>query len=137
MNIYLEDIADEFSYHERSSSLSQGRLRSSKHQQSTSDHRIRHNFQSRKSDKNPFMSSEQTRASRKRVKSSDNSEIPSMQSNPTSSWVSDPEEQWDWLHRVMEEARRKEQNVRTKNIYKNPILNCYSFLLIVRHLTEI
>ena len=111
MNIYLEDIADEFSYHERSSS--QGLLRSSRHQQSTSNnHRIRHNFESRKmfSDK---MSSEQTRASRKRLKSSDNSAIPSMQSNPTSSWVSDPEEQWEWLHRVMEEARRKEQNVRT------------------------
>lgn len=132
MNIYLEDIADEFSYHERSSSLSQGLLRSSKHQQSTSDHRIRHNFQSRKSDKNPFMSSEQTRASRKRVKSSDNSEIPSMQSNPTSSWVSDPEEQWDWLHRVMEEARRKEQNVRTKRIFIKPFVSNL-FLLMVRH----
>ena len=34
-----------------------------------------------------------------------------MQSNPTSSWVSDPEEQWDWLHREMDEARQKEQNV--------------------------
>ena len=108
MNIYLEDIADEFSYHERSSSSSQGLLRSSRHQQSTSrDHRIRHNLESRKI----FSDSEQTRASRKRLKS-DNSAIPSMQSNPTSSWVSDPEEQWEWLHRVMEESRRKEQNVR-------------------------
>ena len=113
MNIYLEDIADEFSYHERSSS--QGLLRSSRNQQSTSDHRIRHNSESRKmfSDKKTFLGTEQTRASRKRLKSSDNSAIPSMQSNPTSSWVSDPEEQWEWLHRVMEEARRKEQNVRT------------------------
>ena len=79
------------------------------------------------SDKKQFLSSEQTRASRKRLKS-DSSAIPSMQSNPTSSWVSDPEEQWEWLHRVMEEARRKEQNVRIKNnkIFVNPyILNLF------------
>ena len=31
---------------------------------------------------------------------------------PPSSWVSDPDEQWAWLYRVMEEARKKEQNVR-------------------------
>ena len=114
MNIYLEDIADEFSYHERSS-LSQGLLRSSRHQQSTSDHRIRHNQENRKmfSDKKTFMGAEHVSASRKRFKS-DSDAMKSMQSNPTSSWVSDPTEQWEWLHRQMEEARRKEQNVRAK-----------------------
>ena len=29
----------------------------------------------------------------------------------TSSWVSDPEDQWAWLYKVMDEARRKKQNV--------------------------
>ena len=88
MNIYLEDIADEFSYRERSS---QGLLRS-RHQLSSPDHRIRHH--------------DKSRASRKRQDT-----MTPMQSNPTSSWVSDPEEQWDWLHREMDEARQKEQNV--------------------------
>ena len=95
MNIYLEDIADEFSYHERSS---QGLLRS-RHQQKGSDHRLRHN--------------DQTRAPMKHSKSEDT--MTPMQSNPTSSWVSDPEEQWEWLHREMDEARQKDQNVRKYN----------------------
>ena len=30
---------------------------------------------------------------------------------PSSSWVSDPEDQWAWLYKVMEESRRKRQNV--------------------------
>ena len=105
MNIYLEDIADEFSYHDRSS---QGLLRS-RHQQGTADRRIRHNLENRmSSDKKNIMGAEQTRASRKQLKSE---KVMTSKSNPTSSWVSDPEEQWEWLHRVMDEARRKNQNV--------------------------
>ena len=111
MNIYLEDIADEFSYHQRSSS--QGLLRS-RHHQGMSDHRLRHSTEGRTySDKKNFrVEADRARASRKRLKSDNISISSTMQSNqPVSSWVSDPEEQWEWLHRVMDEARRKDQNV--------------------------
>ena len=104
MNIYLKDIADEFSYRERSS---QGLLRS-RHQQSTADRRIRHNENKMSSDNKSIKKVEQVRASRKQLKSG---KVMTSISNPTSSWVSDPEEQWEWLHRVMDEARRKDQNV--------------------------
>ena len=111
MNIYLEDIADEFSYHQRSSS--QGLVKS-RHHQGTSDHRLRHSMEGRMySDKKNFRADEgHVRASRKRLKFDNISISSTMQSNqPVSSWVSDPEEQWEWLHRVMDEARRKDQNV--------------------------
>ena len=111
MNIYLEDIADEFSYHQRSSS--QGLLRS-RHHQGMSDHRLRHSTDGRmNSDKKNFrVEADRARASRKRLKSDNISISSTMQSNqPVSSWVSDPEEQWEWLHMVMDEARRKDQNV--------------------------
>ena len=65
------------------------------------------------SDKKNFRADEgHVRASRKRLKFDNISISSTMQSNqPVSSWVSDPEEQWEWLHRVMDEARRKDQNV--------------------------
>ena len=117
MNIYLEDIADEFSYHERSSTSSEGQLRSRHHKSTSSDHRIRHtnldNNRRLVSDKKSFTTGkDKIRASRTRVTSSDTNVMSSMQSNPKSSWELDPEEQWKWLRGEMEEARRKDQNVR-------------------------
>ena len=105
MNIYLEDIADEFSYHERSS---QGLLRS-RHQQKTAEQRRRYNADNRVSAVkiNNFWKDE-VRASRQLIK---NEKVAPSMSNPPSSWVSDPEEQWSWLYRIMEEARKKNQNV--------------------------
>ena len=65
MNIYLEDIADEFPYHERSS---QGLLRS-RHQQKTAEQRRRYNADNRVSavKSNNFWKDE-VRASRQLIK---------------------------------------------------------------------
>ena len=131
MNIYLEDIADEFSYHERSSTSSEGQLRSRHHKSTSSDHRIRHtnldNNRRLVSDKKSFTTGkDKIRASRKRVRSSDTNVMSSMQSNPKSSWEFDPEEQWKWLRGEMEEARRKDQNVRK---YYSRMVSCSIFFL--------
>ena len=113
MNVYLEDIADEFSsssYHGRSSSsssLSRGLLKprafKSRHQQTITEQQRR----KRQQQQQQHSGDENARASRQFLQNRKSSNP-----NPPSSWVSDPDEQWAWLYRVMEEARKKEQNVR-------------------------
>ena len=89
MNIYLEDIAEEVS--------------------STNPHHQRH-MRRRKLPSGIRTTADRLLPGQAAVKAEPGS-TEFLATGPSSSWVSDPEDQWAWLYRVMEEAKRKKQNV--------------------------